>query len=121
GTGQTIAPHLGFSALANNLGGARLGQTATTDSALTITNQGAAPLIVSSIRLADSGGPFTLSGVPADLATNPLTLQYGQTFTFGASFAPDKLGLTRAMVRIATNDPAQSLAKVSLVGTGIDS
>src|SRR5205823_2453689 len=72
------------------------------------------------IRMVAASGPFALTGIPADIATNAVTLSYGQSFFFGANFTPDKLGLTRGFLQISSNDPAQTLAKASLVGTGID-
>jgi hypothetical protein len=77
-------------------------------------------LEINSISLTAGADTFSLLGVPADLANNPVMLDLGESFTFGAAFDPNRLGLLRATIDIATNDPDQPLVRVGAVGTGID-
>src|SRR5262249_44653557 len=106
----------------NNLGGVRLTAPAAQLPALaSITNDGAQPLLISAITVTRGPGPFTLLGVPSDLATHPIQLAEGESFTFGIAFAPDQPGLERAAIQISTNDPARPTLQLSAVGTGLGS
>jgi sugar lactone lactonase YvrE len=105
----------------NNLGGVALhdGQPALVSDLATITNDGAQPLSLSAIQVADGAAAFTLTGLPADLTTNPIVLAHGQSFTFGVQFTPDKVGLERALIRATTNDPNNPVLRFSAMGTGL--
>jgi hypothetical protein len=53
------------------------------------------------------------------LATHPIQLAFGQSFTFGAAFRPERVGLQRGLVEIVSNDPSRRVMRVSAVGTGL--
>jgi hypothetical protein len=80
---------------------------------VTITNGGAANLIVSSIR--DPGGPFTIVNKPA----LPLTLQTTQSVTLSVRFAPVSTGRSNASFAIQSNDPNAPVSTVNLTGIGV--
>ena len=104
----------------NDLGGVFIsGGTSQRSNVATIRNDGAQPLIVSGFSLADGRGRFTFLGIPGDLATSPISLDYGRSFSFGVSFDPDHMGLDRALIDILTNDPLHPVTRVSVVGTGL--
>lgn len=75
--------------------------------------------MVPAIQLASGAGDFSLTGIPADLAAHPITLAFGQSFSFGALFHPKDAGLDRGVVSITTNDPSRPTISVELVGTGL--
>jgi hypothetical protein len=103
----------------NNFGGVALGASAENDNLFTISNTGAAPLVISAIKVDDTND-FDLTGLPADLASNPISLAYGQSFSFGAVFHPKTGGLLPGFIDIITNDPTQPDIRVDAVGTGLD-
>src|SRR5262249_11493909 len=72
------------------------------------------------IRVAQGGTSYQLTGIPDDLATNPIVLQTGETFSFGVRFTPDKIGLERAVIEVTTNDPQHPVLRVGATGTGLD-
>jgi hypothetical protein len=121
GVGQDTGASLGLTVAGNNLGGVPLaGGTAQNGGLATITNYGAKPLVISDVRLVEGSGVFTLLGLPANLATNPISLPFGQSVTFGVSFRPDRLGLERALIDVVSNDPVRPTRRLSAVGTGLD-
>ena len=79
---------------------------------VTITNGGAANLIVSSIS--DPGGPFTIVNKPA----LPLTLQSNESVTLTVRFAPIFGGQANASFTIQSNDPNAPVSTVTLTGIG---
>ena len=87
----------------------------------TVTNYGAKPLIISAIQIAEGSTDFSLLGLPSDLATNPITLATGQSFTFGVAFSPAALGLHRALINVTSNDPAHPTMQIGADGTGLAS
>src|SRR5262249_59267381 len=99
--------------------GARLGETHHADNVVTITNDGLEPLSLSAIVIEEGSEEFTLSGVPADLATTPIEIPFGTSFSFGVTFSPSRLGLDRGKIRITTNDPNQPNLTAGIVGTGL--
>src|SRR5262249_41465882 len=106
GSAYASGPTARITDLQNNLGGAVPGGAPVLrPTALSITNDGAAALVISSIKLTQGAPAFSLVGIPGDLATHPITLQRGESFSFGASLVPDHLGLARGLIDIATNDP----------------
>ena len=80
-------PAISARAPQNNLGGVQLGGSAQNAQLATVTNYCAKPLIISAIQIAEGSTDFSLLGLPSDLATNPITLATGQSFTFGVAFA----------------------------------
>jgi hypothetical protein len=79
---------------------------------VTITNGGAANLIVSSIS--DPGGPFTIVNKPV----LPLTLQSTESVTLTVRFSPIATGQASASFAIQSNDPNAPVNTVTLTGTG---
>jgi len=79
---------------------------------ITITNAGAANLIISSIS--DPGGPFTIVNKPA----LPLTIASTQSVTLNVRFAPIFTGPANASFAIGSNDPVTPAVTISLTGTG---
>jgi hypothetical protein len=121
GFGQSPTPYLAVEHIDNNLGGILAAAGSAAKSALaTITNWGASELLISAVSLAEGIGRFGLTGVPANLALNPIVLAFGETFSFGMTFDPDHVGLDRALVNIVSNDPANPVQLISAVGTGLD-
>jgi hypothetical protein len=103
----------------DNLGGVAVGKSVTSARMATITNSGALPLTISSIQVEAGGSSFMLTGLPANLATNPISLETGQSFTFGVEYTASKLGLERAKIDVATNDPNHSTLSFGVDGTGL--
>jgi hypothetical protein len=103
---------------ANNLGSVRPGQSRDKNNVVTITNDGSQPLTISAIAVAEGAGDFTPTGVPMDVATTPIVLNFGESFSFGVTFVPSRLGLVRGEISIATNDPDQPVRQAGVVGTG---
>jgi Abnormal spindle-like microcephaly-assoc'd, ASPM-SPD-2-Hydin len=79
---------------------------------ITVTNVGAANLIVSSIS--DPGDPFSLVNKPM----LPLTLQSTQSVTLSVRFAPIITGRANASFTIQSNDPNVPVSTVNLTGIG---
>jgi len=102
-----------------NLGGLAVGSTMGRPELFTIENRGMSSLLISAIRLADGDTDFQLIGVPIDLASTPVSLAYGEGFSFGASFDPSTLGLRRSVIEVVTNDPTQPILRLGVLGTGV--
>ncbi|MCC6717083.1 MAG: choice-of-anchor D domain-containing protein, partial [Acetobacteraceae bacterium] len=120
GKGIAATAQAAVSAGNNNFGGMLVGAAAKAlNNVFTITNTGATPLEISSIGLIEGAAEFTLLGVPADLATTPVSLALGQSMSFGIQFNPSQLGLQRAVIEVATNDPSQGVLRLGAVGTGV--
>ncbi len=121
GFGKGTTAHLTLTNLNNNVGGVGVTDGAVTNGAIfTLRNDGATPLVISTLRLADGTDAFSLLGLPANFATTPITLNFGETFTLGASFDPARLGLQSGTIEIGSNDAATPLFRANTVGTGLD-
>ncbi|MBI3415739.1 MAG: hypothetical protein HY043_10560, partial [Verrucomicrobia bacterium] len=104
----------------NNFGGAIPGTAAITlPEIFRVSNEGQMLLQITGISFVQGAAAFTLTGLPANLASQPIQLTHGQSFTFGGRFQPDQTGLRRALIEIKTNDPQTPVARVSFVGTGL--
>jgi hypothetical protein len=79
---------------------------------ITVTNGGAANLIISSIS--DPGGPFTIVNKPAV----PLTILSTESITLTVRFAPVVAGQANASFAIGSNDPVNPSVTVNLSGIG---
>jgi hypothetical protein len=86
--------------------------TLTDTKTITITNGGAANLIVSSIS--DPGGQFSIVNKPA----LPLTIPSTESVTLSVRFAPITIGPTSASFAIGSNDPINPIVNISLTGLG---
>jgi len=80
---------------------------------VTITNGGAANLIISSIS--DPGGQFSIVNKPA----LPLTILSTGSVTLSVRFAPLSIGPTSASFAIGSNDPLNPVVSVGLQGIGV--
>lgn len=117
GFGQGADAHATVTMVDNNLGGVVAGAMAAATRSFVIRNDGADPLVISTIAPAAGTTGFAVTGLPADLATNPISLDFGESFTFGVQFTGGDLGLSRGEIVIATNDPAQSTITVAATAT----
>jgi hypothetical protein len=79
---------------------------------VTITNGGAAALIITSIS--DPGGQFSIVNKP----NTPITIQSTQSITINVRFAPIFVGPVNASFTISSNDPTNPTVFVNLSGTG---
>ena len=86
--------------------------TQSDDRTITVTNGGAANLIVSSIS--DPGGPFTIVNKP----TLPLTIPSTESITLTVRFTPVVTGQANASFAIGSNDPVNPSVTVNLSGIG---
>jgi hypothetical protein len=121
GFGQSPTPYASVVRIDNNNLGdvSTSGGSARRDNIFTITNDGAAPLVVSAIQLTSGTGDFSLTGLPSNLSTTPITLAFDQSFSFGAAFTPKDAGLDQGVITIVTNDSNHPTAHVDVVGTGL--
>jgi Abnormal spindle-like microcephaly-assoc'd, ASPM-SPD-2-Hydin len=78
---------------------------------LTITNGGAANLIVSMLTV--SGAGFSVNGI-----TTPATIPAGQSVSLTLGFKPAAAGSQTGTIAIASNDPNTPSTSVSLTGKG---
>jgi hypothetical protein len=79
---------------------------------VTLANTGTGSLKITRDTVAGTG--FSISGL-----TLPLILHAGQSTAFQATFAPAANGSVTGSISIATNNPSDDPATVSLSGTGI--
>jgi hypothetical protein len=93
-----------------DFGSVRVSQSDTRT--ITVTNGGAANLIISSIS--DPGGPFTIVNKPAV----PLTILSTQSVTLTVRFSPVVTGQATGSFAIASNDPVNPNVTVNLSGIG---
>ena len=121
GSAITSNPVAKLSLANNNLGGVRVGSSAQSPNLATITNDGAQTLTIYSIGVDAGGSSFALTGVPANLAENPVTLGYGQSFTFGVQYSASQVGLERAKIEVDSNEPNHPVQAFGVTGTGLAS
>jgi hypothetical protein len=107
GTGIS-AGVLGASPLSLNFGNVQPGKSATLPE--TLTNSGGSSVTVSQVK--PSGTGFRVSGLSL-----PLTLAPGQSFTFGAVFAPAGSGSVQGSISVVSNASDPSLL-ISVSGGG---
>ncbi|MEV8468445.1 Ig-like domain-containing protein [Fluviibacterium sp. DFM31] len=119
-SGVLPTPSISVTSDTSNLGGVDRGATATQADMFTITNDGLQDLVIDGISLDPGAASFGLVGVPTDLATNPITLTTGESFSFGASFKGVAPGLARGAVSISSNDPNTPSFEVAAVATSFD-
>ncbi len=120
GAAISAGPVVQASAENNNFGGQLLGTPAAERAGLfTLSNAGAGALQVTGITLVEGAAEFTLLGVPANLGTTPASLGLGESLSFGISFSPSRLGLQRAVIEVATNDPLRPVLRLGAMGTGV--
>lgn len=109
GAGATSTTQLALSTTAVNFGKVMVNGSST--QAVALKNNGSTDIHVSQIAL--SGGAFSISG-----AAVPLTISAGQSVAVQANFAPTAAGSVTGAIDI-TSDAQNSLAAVSLSGTGV--
>lgn len=105
-----VNPFIVVDPISIDFGSVRITQTDTRT--VTITNGGAADLLISSIT--GPGGPFAIVNRPAV----PLTIQSTQSVTLTVSFSPTFVGPANSSFAIASNDPLNPNVTVSLTGVG---
>lgn len=93
-----------------DFGSVRVTQSVTRT--ITITNGGAANLVISGIGA--PGGPFTIVNPPV----LPVTLQSGESITLTVRFTPVVTGQANASFTIQSNDPNAPFSTVNLTGIG---
>ena len=105
----------------SNLGGARLGDPAAVDTDFaTIRNIGAGDLTITAVTVSGDESQFAPVGLPAGLGpANPLVLGPGESFSFGAAFDAERIGLQRARIEIASSDPDRPVLSQTVSGTGL--
>jgi hypothetical protein len=121
GFSEAAMPYAAVLVSNNNLGGVLVSSSAASNEHLAaITNQGIQPLVIHGFQMIEGQGPFKLLGVPSNLAVSPITLNFGETFTLGVEFDPDRVGLQRAVIQIDSNDPRDAIElRFGTVGTGL--
>ena len=102
GTGETEQATLALTPGALSLGATTVGQAL--DASITIENQGAQSLTINGVTL--PGGPFTVSGLPAQGAI----LGAGQSFIATVTFAPTGTGNFSGTLSLATSAGNGSVA-----------
>jgi methionine-rich copper-binding protein CopC len=106
----------------NNFGGVKVDDgLAIATQLVQVTNDGKELLNISNIQIVEGSEAFTFLDLPTDLATNPIKLNFGESFSFGnIQFDPNKVGSARGIIEITTNDPSNPSQRFSVVGTGLD-
>jgi hypothetical protein len=106
----------------NNVGGLALGAAPrTVDDLLTLRNIGGGPLTITAVSVTgEAAAQFAVGGLPPGFGpANPLVLAPGETFALDLTFDAAALGLQRAQVEIASNDPVTPVLRQTVVGTGL--
>jgi len=85
---------------------------------VTISNSGAAQLVIGSISLIGADpGHYSIS--PVTCPNLGPTIDPGANCTVSVAFSPNSAGIKSAQIQISSNDPVQPLLQLSLSGTGI--
>src|SRR5439155_1671320 len=119
GFGLSQAPSAVLSVSNNNLGGAAVGSATQRTDLATITNYGSQTLTIGAIQVGEGASTFQVTGVPANLASNPISLAFGQSFTFGVRYSAGHVGLERGKINVTSNDPLHAIQTIGVVGTGL--
>lgn len=117
GFGQAAGARASVAVIDNNLGGVTAGANVSMTRSFVVRNDGADPLVISKVVPAAGTTGFAVTGVPADIAANPITLAFGESVTFGLQFTGGELGLARGQIALTTNDPTQSTLLVGATAT----
>lgn len=91
-----------------------LGASSSFDS-LTVKNTGAVPLVISGIAL---GGKDS-SQFALDTSSLTSALEPGASTSFKVAFTPTRIGLQRALIQVATDNPSENPFRIHLVGHGL--
>jgi trimeric autotransporter adhesin len=109
GTGITATQTLTFSASSLAFGSLNVGASST--QSVTVTNSGNSTVAIS--QIVETGAGFALSG-----ASTPVSLNAGQSLTFGVTFSPNSAGNDSGTV-VITSTAAGSPKSIALSGTGV--
>ncbi|MBL8532286.1 MAG: Ig-like domain-containing protein, partial [Betaproteobacteria bacterium] len=119
GSAQTSSGYAALEARNNAAGGLAVGSVLEQAQAYVLENRGATPLTITGLRTIEGGGQFSLTGLPANLATTPLQLAAGASLDIGLRYTASKAGLERGIFELTTNDPLHPLLRLTVSGTGI--
>ncbi|MBU6173928.1 MAG: hypothetical protein KGQ60_08995, partial [Planctomycetes bacterium] len=100
----------------NNFGGQELSSPDTLRRQVRLRNIGNQLLTVSDIQLDNPA--FSLIGLPSNLASNPIKLNFDERFDFEVGFRANTTGLIRGELTVQSNDTAGAANRKALVGTG---
>ncbi len=120
GQGTLAGPAAQVDEANNNLGGALIGDSVTDASAIIINNDGSSPLTITGVSIIYGATSFRVNGLPADLATDPITIARNGSYSLSVTYTASQQGLERGLIQLATNDPNNATIKVGVVGTGVD-
>ncbi len=120
GSAVTAGPSILVTTQNSNIGGVDRGTAETAAEMFTIANRGVEDLVIDAITLDPSAASFALTGLPADLAADPITLSTGETFSFGVSFTGVAPGLSRGAIAISSNDAASPVTEVAAAATSYE-
>jgi hypothetical protein len=118
GAGTVAGPAAQVDVSNNNLGGAIIGQSVTDAGAIVISNEGSSPLTITDVSFVYGGTSFSVNGLPADLADNPITIAPNASYSLSVTYAASTTGLERGLIQLTTNDPLNPTIRVGVVGTG---
>jgi hypothetical protein len=117
GFGQAVGPALTIDFLdGNNFGGQELSAVDILKRPVRLRNIGNQMLTISDINLDNSD--FSLYGLPTDLATFPVQLDFDQSFDFEVGYNASAKGLQRAGLNVLSNDSGNLATAKALVGSG---
>jgi Ca2+-binding RTX toxin-like protein len=117
GFGQAVGPTLTIDFLdGNNFGGQELSAVDILKRPVRLRNIGNQKLTINDINLDNSA--FSLYGLPTDLATSPVQLDFDQSFDFEVGYNASVKGLQRAGLNVLSNDSGNLATAKALVGSG---
>ena len=116
GEGQNPDGELTVTIPTNNAGGVNVGQSASRPAFLTLANDGAADLTITSIT---ADGIASVTGLPGDFPANPIVLAPGETQTLDAEFDVEGLGLQRGSITVLSDDDDEGSFVQPVAATGL--
>jgi hypothetical protein len=85
---------------------------------VTVTNTGAASLVIGALSVGGTNPSQFVKTAPKDLCSGRTLAPNGGTCTAGVKFQPTATGLQNATLQIPSNDPVTPVKTVALSGTG---
>ena len=108
----SVAPEIDVTPTSINFGNVAVGENATR--MVTVTNNGTAPLNLTSIQMTNTGGGQFSNSNSCGAILNP-----GQSCTLGATFTPNANGAQSGVLTFLNNDSNEGTTTVNLSGTGV--